>query len=195
MIELHNPFIDTVQHTKLRLLPRQLNADLYTHLKNNLVDKIQGKCNHNGYVEKVYKITDYKNGVINAEDPSASVIFDVEYECRLWLPKNKKYIIGKITLSNQTITRAENGPITIYIMGNQINQTNFTVDPGSIIYKKTNKKLNVDDLVIVEIKQIRLNYSESQINTIGYLFDIPNKDQVSKYFVEQVNEKTNELVL
>jgi DNA-directed RNA polymerase subunit E'/Rpb7 len=195
MVEIDIPYKDTVQYSRVKLHSRQLNSELYSHLKKNLVDKVENKCNHNGYIQKVHKVTTYTNGVINCEDASSSVIFDVEYHARLWIPKMKTHIVGKITLINQTMIRIQNGPIIVYVTSGQINNKNFSLDSSFIIHKKTSLKLGLDDYVIVEIKQSRINYGESQINTVGYLFDSASKDEINKYYDEPKNPSMNELTV
>jgi len=190
MFDIDIPYIYTTQNTRVMLYKEQTNSNLYVNLKNNLTEKVVGKCNDNGFIEKIIKISKYKNPVTITEDRSASSVFEIEFECKLWIPKIKKYIVGKITLSNQSITLIENGPIEVYVPGHHINPNVFNVDSTAIIHKKTGNKITIGGFVIIEIKQTRMNYGDTKIKTIGYLVDIPTEDQIKKYYDD--NEKNAE---
>ena len=67
MTELVNPYKNTIFYTRVKLLPYQMNNELYINLKNNLVKKVEKRCNKYGYVNKVYKILSYGDGIMNTE--------------------------------------------------------------------------------------------------------------------------------
>ena len=68
--------------------------------------------------------------------------------CELCLPMQETFIIGKIVHQSSFIM-AENGPIKMFIRkGNTgINENNFIIQDNSLIYKKNNKNINIDDYI------------------------------------------------
>ena len=78
-MDLVSPYIDTELYTRIKLYSHQMNNDIYINLKNNLKKKIEKKCIKNGYVTRVYKINDYKSGIICPENLDSCGIFDIKF--------------------------------------------------------------------------------------------------------------------
>ena len=50
-MNIQSPYINTHLHATIGLYPSQFDNDIYKHLKNNLIRKLQGKCyKHYGYI-------------------------------------------------------------------------------------------------------------------------------------------------
>jgi DNA-directed RNA polymerase subunit E'/Rpb7 len=96
MSELVNPYKNTIFYTRVRLLPVQMNNELYINLKNNLIKKVEKRCNKYGYINKVYKILSYSDGTINPEDFNASAVFDIKYSASSCIPVENTKIVVKI---------------------------------------------------------------------------------------------------
>ena len=85
------------------LKPSQMNTEIYTHLKANLIKNLEGKCYKNyGFISKINAITDRSNGVIPPEDPSASAIFNVKFSCKLCNPLKNSFVVGKVHALSST---------------------------------------------------------------------------------------------
>jgi hypothetical protein len=54
-----------------------MNSDIRIHLKANLKKKVEKKCNKNGYVDEVYKILEYGDGIMKPENLSGNVLYNI----------------------------------------------------------------------------------------------------------------------
>src|SRR3990172_11202868 len=117
-----SPYINTKLYTHVALLPNQMDNKLYISLKKNLEDKVVKRCfRDKGYIMDVYKILEYKDGVIEAENPSGSAIFDISFSCRLCIPLKGKQIVCKVDRVNKLLITVTNLPILIIITNERIN--------------------------------------------------------------------------
>ena len=107
-----SPYIDTKLYTTVILHPSQLNNEFYINLKGNLIEDIEKRCfGDYGYIIKIYEILQYSNGIIAAENSSASCSYDVEFSCRLCRPLKNKTIICEVEIINNVLIRLKNLPI------------------------------------------------------------------------------------
>ena len=54
---MNNPFIDTILYTTVVLHPNQLNNNIYSNLKQTLIETLNKKCYKNyGYISEIYEI-------------------------------------------------------------------------------------------------------------------------------------------
>ena len=148
MTELVNPYKNTIFYTRVKLLPYQMNNELYINLKNNLVKKVEKRCNKYGYVNKVYKILSYGDGIMNTEDFSGSAIFDIKYSANTCIPIENTNIIVKIEKMNNMAILAKNGAIKVVLKYDKISDK-FKVVQGVILYK--NKKIDNGDYLTVTV--------------------------------------------
>lgn len=190
-MNLTNPYYDIEQTEKLLLKPGQMNSDIKLNLKMNLKEKVEGKCNKYGYIDKVYKITHYSDGLLYAENLSGGAIYNVKYHCRIYSPLENTSIIGEIILLNPDLIMVSNGPIIIFITSDAINSEVF--DPTrNFLIKKDKTTLQLNQKVIVTIKNKKINPGDKNIKCIGFLQDIPSEKDIKKYFGEVEEEKSSE---
>ena len=187
MSELSNPYIDTILYSKVLLTPLQINNDIYISLKNNLKKKIEKKCNRYGYITKIYKLLDYSEGEIISENFDASVVYNIKYSCRLCKPLNNSRIICNIDLLNKSLIKCSNGPIICIVNIGRINESVFNIDNnGDIINIQDNKKLEVNDKIIIEIKGINFFPDDTRIVILGLLQYVPTEDDIKEYYHENL---------
>ena len=137
MSELVNPYKNTIFYTRVRLLPVQMNNELYINLKNNLIKKVEKRCNKYGYINKVFKILTYSDGLINPEDFSGSAVFNIKYSGNACIPIENSKIVVRIEKMNNMAILAKNGPIKVVLKYDKIS-TKFNVVQGVIMYKNDN---------------------------------------------------------
>lgn len=128
---MNGPYFNTILRTTITLHPNQMNNDLYRHLKDNLVTKLQNKCfGPYGHITKIYNIEERNEGMIIPEDPMGSVVYNVKFSCKLCRPLKGNYIICEVTKINKALILLRNGPVYILILENksQKNQENFYFD-------------------------------------------------------------------
>jgi DNA-directed RNA polymerase subunit E'/Rpb7 len=184
MTELVNPYKNTIFYTRVKLLPYQMNNELYINLKNNLVKKVEKRCNKYGYVNKVYKILSYGDGIMNTEDFSGSAIFDIKYSANTCIPIENTNIIVKIEKMNNMAILAKNGAIKVVLKYDKISDK-FKVVQGVILYK--NKKIDNGDYLTVTVLAKRFYNKDNFISVYGYIDDVPTEEQVKNFF-EPSNE-------
>ena len=114
-MKLISPYRNVIQYTRVSLEPYQMNNDILNNLKKNLKNKVEKKCNRNGFVNEVHRIIEYTDGIIPAENLNGSAIYDISYHCSLYIPIENTLIIGNVRILNQELIIAINGPILIFI--------------------------------------------------------------------------------
>ena len=178
-----SPFKDMIQFTRIKILPQHMNSDIRNHMKLNLKKKVEKKCNKNGFVDEVYKIIEFKDGIMNPENLSGIVIFDISYHCRLCIPIENSIIISRVKVINQELVMTENGPIYIFVPKDNIDTNIWDVDDNFRNKNNNNKKLIENDFVKIKIINKRINQNDYQIKCIGKLLDFATNNEIEKYFV------------
>jgi DNA-directed RNA polymerase subunit E'/Rpb7 len=196
-MHIFNPYTDEKLKTIVAIKADQMDNRIYNNLKKNLEYKLLGKCFKNyGVITKIYKITKYNEGRIQAENFSASAEFEVEFNCRLCLPLNNKDIICEISQIQKALIIAKNGPITILIQSSTIDEKILKIDNlNNYIYKdkKTGeiKKLDKGSHIVIKISQIKFHNGDKTIICLGLLVNIPEEETIKKYY-DMINAKTSE---
>jgi len=189
MSEIVNPFRNTIFYTRVKLLPYQMNNELYINLKNNLIKKVEKKCNKYGYVNKVYKILSYTDGTINAEDFTSSAVFNIKFAANTCIPIENTKIVVKIEKMNNMVILAKNGPIKVVLKYDKISNK-FKVVQGTFLYieEKKNRQINIGDYLIISILAKRFYNKDNFISVYGYIDDIPNETQIKNNFEPNQDE-------
>lgn len=185
MTDIVSPYVNTEYHTRVALMPDQMNNDIYTHLKLNLKKDVEDKCNKHGYVVKIFKILDYKDGVMDAENFMASAIFNVKYSCRMCIPVENTKLICTIKQVTSVLTIAENGPVVIMLSSNHLNNKVFKINSNkNITYKKNGKieLLKPNDMVKITVMAKKFYLNHEQIKVIGYLENIATLEEKKMYY-------------
>lgn len=184
---LNKPYYDIEQKELILVKPEQMNSDILLNMKINLKEKIEGKCNKYGYVDKVYKILEYSNGLLTAENLSGGAVYNVKYHCRMFSPLENTSVIGEIILLNPELIIVMNGPIRIFIPRESINTETIDLNRNFMV-KREKKVLELNQKVIVTIKHKKINPKDKNIKCIGYLFDVASDKQIKEYY-EDGDEK------
>jgi DNA-directed RNA polymerase subunit E'/Rpb7 len=180
-----SPFIDTILYTKIGLHASQLDNNIYSNLKQNLIHKLVGRCYLNyGYISKIYEILERSNPHLITEDNMASTIFNVKFSCRLCHPMDGQQIICKITQITDTFIKLERLPIHVFITPDRINKTNFTKDliSGKIKITKTLEDLEKELFVKVTIMSKTMTHKDERIIAVGILDDVANEKEIEQFY-------------
>lgn len=192
MSKLVSPYRNIKQYTRISIEPFNMNSDIKNNMKIVLKKKIEKKCNKNGFVDEVYRILEYSDGIMPPENLNGSVIYNVTYHCKICIPVENTIIIGQIRVINQELIIATNGPIMFFIPKENIDTNNWDI-PEGYLNKLNKKKLQRDDFVKIQIIDKRINQNDSQIKSIGKLIDFASSEDVEKYFGSKIiSEKTTE---
>ena len=214
------PIVNTVLSTRVSLLPKDMNNDIYYHLKYNIEKKVQGKCNEFGYVIKVLKIEDYSDGDIEGENFSGSAVYKIRYLASLCIPIEKTQIITKIENINNAILLSSHGPISCVITPDKVNTQLFSNEMGKYYYKskesdkgkvelssdetnRTSPKGKVElvkgNLIKVTILSKKL-YKNDIMISLGFLEEMATQGEIDNFYKpelfnpDQEEVETNELV-
>ena len=185
--ELINPCKDKILYTKIILNPNQMNNDIYMNLKKNLIDKLEGKCITDGYVIQIYKILEYTNGIIEGENFTGAAVFNIKYLAKICVAIKESTIIAKITeyLPNANFALAEYGNIIKIIFTKNERDINCQVfqitNDKNIIHLRSQKKLQVNDYVKLQLKTIRYYHNDIYIKCMAYLDDLPTLAEIEQY--------------
>lgn len=183
-----SPYKNIEQYTRIMLEPYQINSDLKNQLKINLKKKVEKKCNKNGFVDEVYKILSHGDGIMQPENLSGNVLYNIKYHCRLCLPIENSIIIGQVKVINIELVVVINGPILTFIPRDNIDTTIWDILDNFRNKNNDNTKLKVGDYVLVQILNKRINSGDTQIKTIGKLLDFASEEDVKKYFETSKDE-------
>lgn len=196
--ELIYPCKDKFLETKVILHPYQMNNDIYVNLKQNLIEQVENKCIKDGYIMKVYKISNYECGVIEPENFTGSATYDVTYFAKICIALRETTIVAKIAsyIPTASFALAEFGQIIrIIFMKNErdLNLKNFTIGSDrSIIHNKTHTKIQVGTYVKIQLKSIKFYHHDTVIKGMGYLDDIATLEEIETYsYNEILDSKTD----
>lgn len=198
-MNIQTPYISTHLYTTVGLYPSQFDNDIYKHLKNNLIRKLQGKCyKHYGYISRIYKIDDISRGELIAEDPSASATYNVKFSCKICKPLKGTVIVCEVVSINKSLIHLRNGPINLLIFeeSDSVNQNNFAFDDKKnvLIAKIGNGQripVVVGTYVEVKVTASRLENNSNRILVAGTLENIASKKAIEESIKQREGDGTD----
>ena len=179
------PYKNVEQYTRIIIEPHQMNSDIRNHMKYNLKKKVEKKCNKSGYVEEVFKILEFSDGIIIADNLDASAIYNISYHCRICIPIENTIIVGIIKMVNPDLIVVFNGPMYIFIPKINVDINIWDI-PENYNHKKSNKNLATGDFVKIQIIDKRINQGASQIIVMGKLLDFASDKEIEKYYSSDI---------
>jgi DNA-directed RNA polymerase subunit E'/Rpb7 len=193
---LVSSFRNIEQYTRILVDPYYLNSDIKNNIKIILKNKVEKKCNKNGFIDEVYRILEYSDGKMPVENLNGGVIYDIKYHCKICIPIENTIIIGQIRTISPDLVIATNGPIMIFITKDNID-TNVWNISDNYLNKETNNKLLSGDYVKIQILDKRINNGDTQIRTIGRLLNYASLEEINKYYGSNVvfDERVSDNVL
>lgn len=187
---MSSPYINTKLHTKVTVMPNQMNNDIYSHMKNNLIRKLEGRCYKNyGFITKIYEILERGDAVMEPENPMAAAVYKVKISCRLCMPLKDKYIICKVERAIPMLTSLSNGPIRVLVTNDRINKDNFVIGKSGILVKLQNgtKTLDPGDHVKVKIDSRKFNDTDFIIMCMGVLESLATPEESRRFASDEYN--------
>ena len=180
--ELINPFVIKELSTKVELYPQQMNSDLYLNLKTNLKKKLEKKCNKYGFVDKIIKIVDYSDGIIDSENFSANGVYNIKYIASICIPLIKTTIVARVENFNKHLILGINGPINAIIKISDINSNIFTMKQNGIFIESIKKNLEIGDFIKIRIDGKKFSPGDNKIGIIASMTDIASDEDINNYF-------------
>lgn len=190
---MNTPYFNVKLYSNVGLYPNQMDNDIYKHLKNNLIQKLQGKCYKSyGYITKIYKIDERSDGKLIAEDSFASAYYNVKFSCRLCKPLKDSIIVCEVMKISKAIIYLKNGPVNVFILDskNDINHDNFVYDErrnALIANIGGNKGITVVEGVFLKVNVvgIRIEHGASEIVVIGTLEGLASKNESNESIMQK----------
>ena len=189
MMNLSSPYRNIIQNTNISIEPYYMNSDIRNNMKIVLKKKVEKKCNENGYIDEVYRITNYKDGNLISENLSGNAIFNVSYHCKICIPIENTIIIGQVKVINQEVIVCMNGPIMIFITKNNIDSNIWEISEG-YLHKEKKDKLSIGQYIKIHIINKNINQGDIQVKAIGILLDYPTTEELNKYYGNIVETDT-----
>lgn len=184
-MKLVSPYRNIKQYTRISIEPYHMNSDIRNNMKIILKKKLEKKCNKNGFIDEIYRIIEYSDGMMPAENLNGGAIYNITYHCKLCIPVENTIIIGQVKVINQELVVAVNGPIMIFIPKEHVD-TNVWDIPDGYLNKLKKKKLMSGDYIKIQIVDKRINQNDSQIKAIGKLLEFASSEEVDKYFGSKI---------
>lgn len=188
-MKLVSPYRNIKQYTRISIEPYHMNSDIKNNMKIILKKKVEKKCNKNGFVDEVYRILEYSDGIMPPENLNGGAIYNITYHCKLCIPVENTILIGQVRVINQELVVATNGPIMFFIPKENVDNNIWDI-PDGYLNKTSKKKLTTGSYVKIQVVDKRINQNDSQIKSIGKLLDFATLEEVEKYFGSKVvNER------
>lgn len=178
-------YYQTQLETKVSLFPEQINANIDSHLLDNLKSKMEGKTDENGFIVKINKLIDYDYGMIDKTTFMATTIYRVKYECLLCSPVKDLEMICVVDNIIKGFLIAHNGPVIAAIQFNNVDTQKFEISGDNIIHIKTKKQIEKKDHLKVSIININNNLGEKEIVTLCKLMDLATERDIEQFNEEQ----------
>jgi len=185
-MKLTTSYIYVAEEDIIQIKPYHMNSDILNNMLKILKNKVEKKCNKNGYVELVYKILSYSDGEMPPENLNGAANYVLKYDCKLYMPVENSILIGLIRIINQDLIIAINGPILMFILKINVDPTiwNILENYENII---TKKKLSIGDYVKIHIIDKRINKNDVQIKVLGKLLDYATPEEVETFFINKAD--------
>ena len=194
-MKLVSPYRNIKQYTRILVEPYHMNSDIRNNMKIILKKKVEKKCNKNGYIDEVYRILEYSDGMMPVENLNGGAIYNITYHCKICIPIENTILIGQVKVINQELVVAVNGPIMIFIPKENVDTNIWDIPEGYIHKKVKEKKLLSGDYVKIQILDKRINQNDSQIKAMGKLLDVASEEETNTYFGNRLStDKPEEIV-
>jgi len=186
---MQSPYINTSLYSIVSLDAAQMNNDIYSSLKSNLIRQLEGRCYREyGFISKVYAITERGYGMILPENPLASATFKVKFNCKLCNPLKGTQIICQIEKVTSILISMIAGPIKIIILPENINKNLFFTDKNNNLrYKNKNVSQDITKGTFVKITILSKTFNDMDdiILVFANLDDIATKDEIEKFYKDE----------
>ena len=169
-VSLVSPTKIILQYTRIQIPPHMMNSDIEDNMNIVLQQKVEGKCNRFGFIDKVHNIEEYVEDIILPENFSGAATYKISYLASIVIPFENTYIMGSIKAINPELVIATNGPIIIFIPKANID-TNIWDVSNEFTDKKNGYVLKQNDSIKLHLDKVKLNQGDIQIKCIGRLLE------------------------
>lgn len=133
---------------QVKVEPKDLNNKLNSYLLNYVKSRLEERCTEWGYIKEITKIKNKSYGRIYSCDLSGDIVYTVDYEAKVCLPKVDDVIECKVTniesRANAIISKVL--PLSVIVISNQ--------------------KVDIDDMIKVKVKDVVFKQNDKYITLI-----------------------------
>lgn len=151
-----------------------LDNNIYNIIKQRVKKIYEKKCGPYGYIDTIYKLTEYKDNVSVSEELNNNILFNITFTAKVYNPIKDNIIVCTIVNINQYLITCENGPLKIIIKINNINNNNFKLTNNQLYHINTDKILEINDQLYVQIIDSNYYNNDDKIFVYAILQDIKN---------------------
>ena len=160
-LKKNNIYTKIIDSEKINIPFNKLSNNIFDILQNILQERLEKKCNKNGYVKKnSVKVISHSIGELNGEN----IIFNVSYECYISNPPENMTIECKVSSITKVGIRAilnsesqEDSPFVIFVArDHHYSNKDFS-------------KISVDDVINIKVLGKRFELYDNNISIIGEL--------------------------
>lgn len=187
--KLTKPYVTTVNYTRVKLLPRELDNDLYVNLKNRLIERVEGRCTKFYYICKVYDLTIDSRGEVELEDEHCGPIFNITYNALVCKLVRGMQVVATVAKTNpKMIVTVDKGFIGMTLT-DTLNKEHFFFDnrQGKLLERigdaasQTTREVAPGDHLVVQIGDINYFANQSEIQAIISVVRRATPEEVAEF--------------
>jgi len=157
--------------------PEQLTNDIYGSVITNLKKKYENTVyRKEGYIVKIYKITDHENFKISNSDFRGVVEIECSVLCYMFLPIVGEKILCKISHVSDGIITGNMGSMIIIIQTNNIDR----------------KKIEVGSIQLIKLLSIKLFTNHTDICSEGEIVRESTDKEKKQFYIESHSNDNQE---
>ena len=192
--ELISPYRTINQFTRIQILPHMMNSDIEDNMNIVLYNKVVGKCNRYGFIEKVNRIEKYEEVIMTPENLSGAINYNITYHCKICIPIENTYIVGLVKAINSELIIVTNGPIIIFIPKTNIDVSIWNIS-NDFTHIKNKTILKPNDYIKLLIEKTKINNNDIQIKCIGFMSELAQEEEVKQYYGVMDNISESNFIL
>ena len=162
--------------TNVQLSPLEYNQDIDIILLEKLKEKVEGKCDNNGFIKKdSCKIINRGLGQIQQSQFNGSCVFTIKYSVDICTPVEGNIYKCLVKNKNKMGLFCE-------LVGEDDSPLNIILAKQHHLEDEEFDKIPVNDIINVEIIGVKIEYRETYISCIGKLIGKETENIENSYF-------------
>ena len=176
--ELEDIYVECLLKEKIIINAKNLNHKIDEYIQKYMKDRIENKCINEGFIkEDSLNIINKSVGAIKNSRFYGEVSYDILYKAQICNPVVGNVIDCKVKFVNKLGLLGNNGPLVI-IVGKQFHKNSNILD-----------KINVDDIVKVEVIAKKFSLNDKDIKIIAKLYNV-NENEVNENIIDDKKDFT-----
>lgn len=149
-------FYLTNMSKELSIFPHDLGKNIESVISQRMTDLEGLILGENGYIVSIVEFSQREDGIIDNE--TGKVNFKIDYKAITFKPLKDELIKCEVKFTNEHGFYCTIGPIMVFVSKYKMN--NYVFDPYANTWNSENNKINIGDIIVVEIIAIKINTTE-----------------------------------